>query len=120
MLFRSTDFIFAAFAEEWGFVGVIILLLLFAVVIGRILANAMVGGSNFEMLYCFGLVIWFMTHIVINIGIMPVTGITLPFMSYGGSHLLTEFIAIGILMGMRKYTRAAHRDAMKNEFVGIS
>jgi rod shape determining protein RodA len=64
-----------------------------------------------------------MSHIIINvgmnIGIMPVTGITLPFMSYGGSHLLTEFIALGILMGMRSYSRPAHRDDMKNEFLGI-
>lgn len=119
----QTDFIFAAFAEEWGFVGVVILLFLFGVVIWRILANAVVGGSNFEMLFGMGIAIWFLAHMAINIGmnigLMPVTGITLPLMSYGGSHLLTEGAALGILMGMRKYARAAHRDMMKNEFVGM-
>jgi rod shape determining protein RodA len=54
-----------------------------------------------------------------NIGIMPITGIPLPFMSYGGSHLLTEFAGLGILMSMRRYSRIAHRDQMKNEFLGI-
>ena len=51
-----------------------------------------------------------------NLGLMPVTGIALPFMSYGGSHLLTEFMALGILMSMRRYSRPMHRDDMKHEF----
>jgi rod shape determining protein RodA len=50
---------------------------------------------------------------------LPVTGITIPFMSYGGSHLLTEFTGLGILMGMRRYNHAAHRDDMKHEFLGV-
>jgi cell division protein FtsW (lipid II flippase) len=54
-----------------------------------------------------------------NLGLLPVTGIPLPFMSYGGSHLLTEFAGLGILMGMRKYSRIAHKDDMRNEFLGI-
>ena len=119
----ETDFIFAAFAEEWGFVGVLLLFILLALVIWRILHIALLGTTNFEILYGIGLAIYFMTHFVINIGmnigIMPVTGITLPFMSYGGSHLLTEFIGLGILMGMNKYSRVAHRDDMRNEFLGI-
>jgi rod shape determining protein RodA len=49
---------------------------------------------------------------------MPVTGIPLPFMSYGGSHLLTEFAALGILVSMHRYKRRAHRDDIKNEFLG--
>ncbi len=120
----ETDFIFAAFAEEWGFIGVILLLVLFAIVIWRILANALLGVTNFEMLFGMGLAILFMAHIAVNvgmnIGIMPVTGITLPFMSYGGSHLLMEFSGLGILMGMRRYGRATHRDSIKNEFLGIA
>jgi rod shape determining protein RodA len=70
-----------------------------------------------------GMAIFFMSQIFINvgmnIGIMPITGIPLPFMSYGGSHLLTEFAGLGILMSMRRYSRIAHRDQMKNEFLGI-
>lgn len=119
----ETDFIFAAFSEEWGFVGVIILFILLGLIIWRILRMALLGTTNFEILFGLGLAIYFMTHFIINIGmnlgIMPVTGITLPFMSYGGSHLLTEFMGIGILMGMNRYGRVAHRDDMHNEFLGI-
>lgn len=119
----ETDFIFAAFSEEWGFVGVMILFILFGLIIWRVLRMALLGTTNFEILFGLGLAIYLMSHIIINIGmnlgIMPVTGITLPFMSYGGSHLLTEFIGLGILMGMSRYRRVAHRDDMHNEFLGI-
>jgi rod shape determining protein RodA len=119
----ETDFIFAAFAEEWGFVGVLLLLLCFGVVIWRVIANAMQGATNFEMFFGAGLAILFMSHLTIhigmNIGLLPVTGTTIPFMSYGGSHLITEYIGLGILMGMRRYRRTAHRDALQNEFVGV-
>ncbi len=119
----QTDFIFAAFAEEWGFIGAIFLLILYGLLIARIIKSAFVGATNFETLFAIGFAIMLLSHILINvgmnIGIMPVTGITLPFMSYGGSHLLIEFIALGILMSMRRYSRAAHRDDMSKEFVGI-
>ncbi len=119
----QTDFIFAAFAEEWGFVGVVILFGLYGIVIWRILANAFYGASNFEILYGLGVAILFMVNFIINvgmnIGILPVTGVTIPFMSYGGSHLLAEFVALGILMGMRQYSRTTHKDVAKNEFLGI-
>lgn len=119
----KTDFIFAAFAEEWGLVGVLILLIAFAVVIWRILMVSIYGLSNFEILYALGIALFFMSHIMVNIGmnigIMPVTGIALPFMSYGGSHLLTEFAALGILMSMRKYNRSIHRDDTQHEFLGL-
>ncbi|MGH7249649.1 MAG: FtsW/RodA/SpoVE family cell cycle protein, partial [Minisyncoccia bacterium] len=119
----QSDFIFAAFAEEWGFVGAGILLILYMLVIWRILYSASLGDTNFEILFGMGIAIFFISHIVINIGmnlgLLPVTGIPLPFMSYGGSHLLTEFAGLGILMSMRKYERSAHRDDMQNEFLGI-
>ena len=119
----ETDFIFAAFAEEWGFFGVLILFLLFGIVIWRILKNALYGATNFEILYGAGLAVLFMSHIAIhvgiNIGLLPVTGTTIPFLSYGGSHLVTEFAGLGILMGMRKYRRAVHRDDTHHEFLGI-
>lgn len=119
----QTDFIFAAFAEEWGFIGVLLLFILLGLIVWRILHIALLGTTNFEILYGIGLAVYFMSHFIINIGmnigIMPVTGITLPFMSYGGSHLLTEFIGLGILMGMNRYRRVAHRDDMRNEFLGI-
>jgi len=119
----ETDFIFAAFAEEWGFVGVIILLILYTIVIMRILMSALYGSSNFEILFGIGLALMFLSHIVINIGmnmgIMPVTGITLPFMSYGGSHLIASFFGLGILQAMRRYSRSFHRDDIKKEFLGV-
>lgn len=101
----------------------ITLLALFCIVMWRILFNAMRGATNFEILYGAGLAILFMSHFFINvgmnIGLLPVTGITVPFMSYGGSHLLSEFTGLGILMGMRRYSRAAHKDVIKNEFLGV-
>jgi rod shape determining protein RodA len=119
----QSDFIFAAYAEEWGFVGSVLILLLYSLVIWRILCSASLGASNFEILFGMGIAIFFMSHVVINVGmnlgLVPVTGIPLPFMSYGGSHLLTEFAGLGILMSMRKYARSAHRDDMHNEFVGV-
>lgn len=119
----QSDFIFAAFAEEWGFVGSFLVLILYFLVMWRILHNASLGASNFEILFALGLAILFMGHILVNVGmnlgLMPVTGIPLPFMSYGGSHLLAEFTGLGILMSMRKYGRPAHRDDMKNEFLGV-
>ncbi len=117
----ETDFIFAAFAEEWGFVGVILLFLCYAIIIFRVLSLGIIGESNFEILYALGLAIYFGVHILVNVGmnlgLMPVTGIPLPMMSYGGSHLLMEFSALGILMGMKQYRRATHREVVKNEFI---
>lgn len=119
----ETDFIFAAFAEEWGLAGSLLLVTLFLLVVFRILYNATLGASNFETLFALGVAIFFMSHILINIGmnlgLMPVTGIPLPFMSYGGSHLLAEFMALGILMSHRRYGRIAHREDLKHEFLGI-
>ncbi len=118
----QSDFIFASFAEEWGFVGSFTIIILYLLVLWRVLITASYGATNFEILFGMGIAIYFMTHILINIGmnlgIMPVTGIPLPFMSYGGSHLLNEFAALGILMSMRKYARSVHRDDTKYEFLG--
>ncbi len=61
----------------------------------------------------------FTVHVGMNIGLLPVTGTTIPFLSYGGSHLITEFAGLGILMGMRRYSRAIHKDDIQKEFVGV-
>jgi len=120
---NQTDFIFAAFAEEWGFIGSLLIFILFGLVVWRVLYCSSLGASNFEMLFGMGIAIYLMSHILINIGmnlgLMPVTGITLPFMSYGGSHLITEFAGLGIIMSMRGYARSVHRDDLKNEFLGV-
>lgn len=118
----QTDFIFSAYAEEWGFVGVIILFSFFGIVIWRVIAISKHGQTNFEILFGSGLAILIIVHFIINIGmniqLLPVTGTTLPFLSYGGTHLLTEFTGLGILMGMRRYSRVIHKDDIDNEFVG--
>jgi rod shape determining protein RodA len=118
----ETDFIFAAFAEEWGFVGVTMLFFLFGVIVWRIMRNTTRGATNFEMLFGSGIAILIIVHFTINIGmniqLLPVTGTTLPFLSYGGTHLLTEFAGLGILMGMRRYRRVAHKEIAQNEFIG--
>jgi len=79
------------------------------------------GATNFETLFAAGVAIMFISqfviHVGMNIGLMPVTGATMPFVSYGGSHLITEFIALGMIMGMRRYERTIHRDDAV-EFVG--
>ncbi|NCT02081.1 rod shape-determining protein RodA [Candidatus Parcubacteria bacterium] len=103
----ETDFIFAAFAEEWGLTGVTILFALFGLVIWRLLTHAINAATNFERLFASGVCILFIAHFFVhigmNIGLLPVTGTTVPFLSYGGSHLLTEFLAVGMVMGMHRY-----------------
>ncbi len=118
----QTDFIFAAFAEEWGFVGILIVFGLYLLIFIRIALIASRGASNFETLFALGVFFYFLAHFVlhvgINLGVLPVTGTTIPFMSYGGSHLIAEFLALGVLSGMNKYSRATHRDALSGEFSG--
>jgi rod shape determining protein RodA len=120
---HRTDFIFAAFAEEWGFVGGMLLLIFFFIIFFKLALYALVADSPFEALFTYGVLIWFVIHVTINIGmnlgVMPVTGIPLPFMSYGGSHLLAECLALGMCAGMRRYSRSGHKYQVKNEFVGL-
>lgn len=118
-----TDFIFAAYAEEWGFVGAVLMLLFFAIIFYRLIFFSLVSYSTFEALFTYGVIIWIATHVVINIGmnigIMPVTGIPLPFVSYGGSHLVSEALALGMCVAMNRYARSGHKYQMKNEFLGL-
>jgi len=118
----QTDFIFAAYAEEWGFFGVILLLLLFGVIIIRILGYALHAPDNFASLFAVGIAVYFfaqfVVHVGMNMGLLPITGTTLPLMSYGGSHLLTEFAALGMLMGMRRNARATIRARDETELIG--
>jgi rod shape determining protein RodA len=118
----QTDFIFAAYAEEWGFIGVLIVFISYITLIWRILLNALRGATNFEILFGCGIAILFLSHFIINvgmnIGLLPVTGIVLPLMSYGGTHMLMEYTALGMVVAMRRYSRVAHKDVTKNEFLG--
>lgn len=120
----QTDFVFAAFSEEWGLFGSFLILFCFCFLLWRLKVHAARGASNFETLFCVGYMLLIFGHVVVNIGmnigIMPVTGIPLPFMSYGGSHLLGEFIALGIVLSMTRYERAMHRSDIDKEFVGYA
>jgi rod shape determining protein RodA len=101
----QTDFIFAAFSEEQGFVGSVTLLLLYFIVLMRLIHNAQTAPDRAGALIVLGIVAVLTFHIVVNVGMavgfMPVTGIPLPLMSYGGSSLLFTFLALGIVMNIR-------------------
>jgi len=100
-----TDFIFAATAEEFGLLGVVFIFSLLSVVLWRIIKIAISADNNFARLFCAGLVSWIFVQITINagmnLGVMPVTGITFPFLSYGGSSLLSLFIALGLVQSIK-------------------
>jgi rod shape determining protein RodA len=101
----QTDFIFAAFSEEHGFVGAVGVLLLYFIVLMRLVHNAQTAPDRGGAVVILGVVAVLTFHILVNvgmvIGLMPVTGIPLPLMSYGGSSLLFTFLALGIVMNIR-------------------
>jgi len=106
---QQTDFIFTVVAEELGFVGAATLLSLYAIIMWRILRAAQLARDTFGMLLCVGVLAMFAFQIFESVGmatgIMPVTGIPLPFLSYGGSSTLTSWIAIGLVanVNMRRF-----------------
>jgi len=99
------DFIFSAFAEEQGFVGVVVMLSLYFVMIMRIVQNAQTASERSGMYICMGVAALLLSHILINVGmvagLMPVTGIPLPFMSAGGSSIWSNFLALGLVSNVR-------------------
>lgn len=103
---RHTDFIFASFAEEFGFVGSVFLIILYVILIIRIVYVGLESGDVFGFLICVGvatmILVQFSINIGMNIGVMPVTGITLPLFSYGGSSLLTVLMSIGLVQSVAK------------------
>ena len=103
---RHTDFIFSVVGEELGFVGVIVTLGLLTFVIFRSVYNAQTARDNLGLFIVMGIVGMFFFHLIVNVGMvigfMPITGIPLPFLSYGGSSVLTAFIAIGLVISVRR------------------
>jgi len=101
----QTDFIFAAFAEEHGFVGALSALLLYFIVLMRLTQNAQTAPDRAGTFLVMGVVAVLSFHILVNVGMvvgyMPVTGIPLPLMSYGGSSVLFMFLALGMVMNIR-------------------
>ena len=109
---QQTDFVFTVAGEELGFVGGVVLIALFAVLLLRGIATARLCDDLFGMLVCAGVVSWFafetFENIGMTLGIMPVAGIPLPFVSYGGSSMFASFIAIGLVENVRlRSTRPA-------------
>ena len=106
----QTDFIFAAFAEERGFVGAMAVLLLYFLVLMRLTSHAQTAPDRAGAFLVMGVFAVLAFHILVNVGMvvgfMPVTGIPLPLMSYGGSSVLFMFLALGIVMNvrMRRFT----------------
>ena len=100
-----TDFIFSAFCEEHGFVGALLLLLLYFVVLMRLVHNAQTAPDRAGAFVVMGVVAVLTFHVLVNIGMvvgfMPVTGIPLPLLSYGGSSVLFTFLALGMVMNIR-------------------
>jgi rod shape determining protein RodA len=100
-----TDFIFAAFSEEHGFVGAILVLLLYFFILMRLIQNAQTAADLSGSLIIMGIVAVLTFQIAVNVGMvigfMPVTGIPLPLMSYGGSSVLFTFLALGVAMNVR-------------------
>ncbi len=107
---QHTDFIFSALGEELGFVGCIIVLFLFYFLIKKLINTATIARTNFESLIVIGIASTFLFQIIINlfmtVGLGPVTGIPLPFMSYGRTSLVTNFISVGFVLSVLKRSRS--------------
>ncbi len=99
---QQTDFIFPVVAEEFGFLGVSIALALFAALLLRTIRVAVRSSTPFASLVAFGITSAWFTHLMVNVGmtvgLMPITGIPLPFFSYGGSFMLASWLSVGILL----------------------
>lgn len=102
---KHTDFIFAVYAEEWGFIGSVFLIGLYLLLLLRGLDTALKAKDEFGRLVAAGITSMFFIYLTVNVGmtmgILPVVGVPLPFVSYGGTALLSNFIAAGILISIR-------------------
>ena len=102
---KHTDFIFTLFSEEFGFLGSIILLTIYAIIIYRIALIGSNSRNNFSKLFCFGFAAAFFVYVTVNmamvLGLLPIVGAPLPIMSYGGSSMLSIMIGLGIVMSCK-------------------
>ena len=103
---RSTDFIFSTFAEEFGFIGVLVLFFMYSLLIVRGIKIAMIAVTDFERLLASGLTLALFVYFSVNVGMVsgmiPVVGAPLPLMSYGGTSTVTVFAAFGVIMAIYK------------------
>ena len=117
-----TDFVFAVLAEEFGFAGVIVVLGLFAVLVGRALAisrNASEAGLTFQSYLAAAIGIWLglqaFVNVGVNMGLLPTKGLTLPLLSYGGSSMLVTLAWLGVLLRVHHETQMTGRSAVARE-----
>jgi len=107
---QHTDFIFSALGEELGFVGCLLVLFLFFFLIKKLINTAIIARTEFESLIVIGITATFLFQIIINlfmtIGLGPITGIPLPFMSYGRTSLVINYISIGFVLSILKRSRS--------------
>jgi rod shape determining protein RodA len=103
---QHTDFIFSVVGEELGYVGAQIVLVLFGVLLWRLVGIAARCRSRFAGILAIGLTIGIATQVLINagmtLGLLPVTGLPLPFISYGGTHVIASLCTVGILQSLRR------------------
>jgi rod shape determining protein RodA len=101
---QHTDFIFSVVGEEFGFIGTSVVLVLFGYLFFRMITMAEAAKKSFAGLFIFGILGVWLTHVFINagmtIGVVPVTGIPLPFISYGGSFLLMSWMAAAVVVAL--------------------
>jgi len=106
---HATDFVFTVIGEEFGFLGAVVLLALYGVLIGMGMLAVSAARDRFGLLVAVGIVAMFAFHVLVNvgmtIGIMPITGIPLPFVSYGGSSLVTCLASAGVLLNVHLQRR---------------
>lgn len=106
---KGNDFAFAAFVEEWGLLGGVALVGAFVFMIYRILLLGLGSDNNFSKLLTLGTTLMFLSHFAVNVGsnlgLFPVVGVSFPFLSYGGSNLLTSALLIGIIQSTAKRRR---------------
>ena len=106
---KHTDFIFTLFAEEHGFAGSVILLLIYAVMIFRIVRIGSIARSFFAKLFCYSFAAAIFIYITVNmsmvLGLLPIVGSPLPIMSYGGSSMLATMIGFSVVMSAKIYER---------------
>lgn len=106
---RHTDFIFAVFGEEFGLLGIVLLLILFSLIIGRGLVIAANAQSMFGRLLAGSITLTFFSYAFVNMGmvggVLPVVGVPLPMVSYGGTSLVTLMVGFGILMSIQTHKK---------------
>tara|TARA_B100000686_G_C16721747_1_gene935377 strand:+ start:123 stop:1247 length:1125 start_codon:yes stop_codon:yes gene_type:complete len=106
---KQTDFIFTLFSEEFGFIGSLLLLIIYGIIVYRIIRVGLNSRSNFAKLFCFGFAASFFMYVVVNmsmvLGLLPIVGAPLPIMSYGGSSMLSMMIGLGIVMSCKIHSK---------------